>query len=141
MLAGPDDDRCAVRMRRTRSLAAQTSRLARRAVRSSRDRKFRTAASFLRVTNRIFYSGFKKTFEPQETGIALAAGETFRCWIVTAVGKRKIDTDLDCFAHDFGFRKFDQRPVNLKASALDTGFCSKIGQVLERFDKFRSAIW
>ena len=63
--------------------------------------------SFLHVTNRIFKSGFTKTFEPQETGIAFAAGETFGRRIVTTVGERKIDAELDGFADDIGFRKFD----------------------------------
>ena len=54
---------------------------------------------------------------------------------------RKIDAELDSFANDFGFGKFDERRVNLEASAFYTGFGSEIGQVLERFDKFRSAIW
>jgi len=63
--------------------------------------------SFRRVTNRIFKSGFTKTFEPQETGVAFAAGETFGCRIVTTVGERKIDAELDGFADDFCFGKFD----------------------------------
>ena len=63
--------------------------------------------SFRRVTNRIFKSGFTKAFEPQKAGIALAAGETFGCGIVTTVGERKIDADLDGFPDDIGFRKFD----------------------------------
>src|SRR5207253_7222336 len=79
-------------------------------------------------------------FEPQETGIAFAAGETFGRGIIATVGERKIDTELDGFANDLGFRKFDQRCVNLKASAFNAGFCSKIGQPLKRFDKFRTAI-
>jgi hypothetical protein len=37
----------------------------------------RTLASFFRVTDGIFYSGFAKAFESQETGIAFAAGEAF----------------------------------------------------------------
>ena len=90
------------------------------------------AVSFFRVANWICDSGFAKTFEPQKTGIAFAAGETFRRRIVTTVGERKIDAELDCFANDVGFGKFDQRRVNLEASAFDTGFGSDIGQVLER---------
>src|SRR5207302_6342138 len=31
--------------------------------------------------------------------------------------------------------------VNLKASAFDSGFCSEVGHILERFDEFRPAIW
>ena len=54
--------------------------------------------------------------------------------------ERKIDTELDRFANDFGFGKFDQRRVDLEASAFDTGFGSKIGQILKRFDEFRPAI-
>ena len=54
--------------------------------------------------------------------------------------KRKIDAELDCFTNDFGFGKFDQWRVNVKVSAFDAGFCSKVGQSLERFDKFRAAI-
>ena len=96
--------------------------------------------SFFRVTNRIFNFCFAKTFEPQETGIALAAGETFRRGIVATVSERKIDTELDRFADDFGFRKLDQRRVNLKASAFDAGFGRKIGEGLKRFDEFRTAI-
>src|SRR5947199_8847819 len=96
--------------------------------------------SFLRVTNRVFYSGFTKALQAQETGIAFAAGETFGRGIVTTVRERKIDTELDRFANDFGFRKLDERRVNLEASAFYTGFCAKIGQVLKRFDKFRPAI-
>jgi len=92
------------------------------------------------VANRILYSGFAKTFEPQETGIAFAAGETFRCWIVTTVGEREIDPELDRFANDFGFRRFDERHVNLKASAFDSGFCSEVCEILKRFDEFWSAI-
>src|SRR4030095_9593149 len=92
------------------------------------------------VTDRILYSGFAKTFEPKETGLALAAGETVRCRIITTVSERKIDTELDGFANDFSFRGFDQRGVNLKPSAFDAGFGSNIGQGLERFDEFRTAI-
>ena len=36
-------------------------------------------------TDRIFHFGFAKAFEPQETGIAFAAGETSRLRIVTTV--------------------------------------------------------
>ena len=57
------------------------------------------------------------------------------------MGERKIDTEFYCFANDVRFGKFDHRGVNLEASAFDTGFGSDIGQVLERFDKFRPAIW
>ena len=77
-------------------------------------------------------SGFPEAFEPQKTGIAFAAGETFRRWIVTTVGERNIDTELDCFVNDVCFGKFDQRRVNLKASAFHAGFGSDIGEVLER---------
>ena len=94
----------------------------------------------LYVMHGISYSGFAEAFESQETGIAVAAGETSGRGIVTAVGKRKIHAEVDGFADDFRFGKFDQRCVNLKPSAFDTGFGSEIGQVLERFDKFRSAI-
>jgi hypothetical protein len=59
------------------------------------------------ITNRIFYFGLAKTFEPQETGIAFTAGEAFRRWTVTTVSERKIDAELDCFANDFSFRKLD----------------------------------
>ena len=59
------------------------------------------------VTDRIFEPGFMKTFKPQETGIAFAAGEAFRRRIVTTVGEREIDAELDSFANDVGFRKFD----------------------------------
>ena len=83
----------------------------------------------------------RKAFEPEETGITFAAGETFRRRIVTTVGEREIDAELDSFADDVGFGKFDQRGVNLEASACDTGFGSDIGHVLERFYEFRSAIW
>ena len=93
-----------------------------------------------RITNRILYSGFAKAFEPQETGIAFAAGKTIRRWIVTAVGKRQIDAELYGFTDDFGFGEFDQRGVNLKASAFHAGFSSNIGDGLERFDEFRTAI-
>ena len=55
------------------------------------------------------------------------------------MGERKIDAELDCFADDVGFGKFDQRRVNLKASAFHAGFGSYIGEVLERFDKFLPA--
>src|SRR5205823_7650457 len=92
-------------------------------------------------TDRIFHFGFTKTFEPQETGIAFAAGETVRRRIVTTVGERKIDTEIDSFANDVGFGKFDERRVNLETSAFDPGFGSDIGQILERLDKFLSAIW
>src|SRR5438552_16934423 len=92
-----------------------------------------------RITNRILYSGFAKAFEPQETGIAFAAGKTMRRWIVTAVGKRQIDAELDGFANDFSFGKFDQRRVNLKTSAFDAGVCSKVGQGLQSFDDCRPA--
>src|SRR5882724_774646 len=51
-----------------------------------------------------------------------------------------IDAEIDSFANDVGFGKFDERRVNLEASAFDSGFGSDIGQVLERLDKFRSAI-
>ena len=37
-----------------------------------------SGASFIRVTNWIFYSRFAKPFEAQETGIALAAGNAIR---------------------------------------------------------------
>ena len=84
----------------------------------------------LRVTDGIFYPGFAETFQPQETGIALAAGKAFRRRIVTTVCKRKIDTELAGFADDFRFRERDQRRVNLKARAFDTGFRSNIGQRL-----------
>src|SRR5205823_438807 len=100
----------------------------------------KTSASFFGVTNRVFYSSFAKAFEPQETGIAFAAGETFQRRIVTTVGDREINIELDCFANDFGFRKFDKRRVNLKAFAFDACFCSEIGQGLKRFDEFRAAI-
>jgi len=56
-----------------------------------------------RVTNGIFYSGFTETFESQKTRIAFAASETLWRRIITAVGERKIDTELDCFPNDFGF--------------------------------------
>src|SRR5436305_9615039 len=92
------------------------------------------------VANRIFHPGFAKAFEPQETGIAFAAGETFRRWIITTVGKRKIDTEFEGLANDFGFGKLDQRGVNLKASAFQAGFSSNVGERLERFDEFRTAI-
>ena len=61
------------------------------------------SVSFFRVTDRIFDSGFAKTFEPQQTRVAFAAGQTFRRRIITAVGERKIDTELDRFQDDFGF--------------------------------------
>ena len=57
------------------------------------------------------------------------------------MGERQIDTELDSFANDISFGKFDQRCVNLETSAFDAGFGSDIGQVLERFYKFRPAIW
>ncbi len=56
------------------------------------------------------------------------------------MGERNIDTEFDCFVNDFGFGKFDERRVNLEASVFDTGLRSDIGQVLERLDKFRTAI-
>src|SRR6266478_1694922 len=90
--------------------------------------------------NRIFNSSFAKAFQPQETGIAFAAGETFRRRIVTTVSERKIDAEIDRFANDFGFGKLDQRRVNLKTSAFCTGFRSNIGQSLKRFDELRTAI-
>ncbi len=46
-----------------------------------------SCSSFFRVMNRICYSGFAKSLESQETGIAFAAGETFGCRIVTTVGE------------------------------------------------------
>ena len=85
----------------------------------------RTDVSFLCVTDRIFHSGFAKTFEPQETGIAFGTGETFGRGIVTAVCERKIDTELDGFADNFCLRKFDERRVDLKVSAFDACFCPK----------------
>ena len=54
--------------------------------------------------------------------------------------ERKIDTELDCFANDFGFRELDQGRVNLEVSAFKAGFGRKIGQLLKRFDEFRAAI-
>ena len=100
-----------------------------------------SCASFFRVADWIFNSCFAEAFEAQETGIAFATGETFRRRIVTTVGERQIDAELDCFVNDVGFGKFDQRGVNLEASAFHTGFGSDIGEVLERLDKFRPAIW
>ncbi len=41
--------------------------------------------SCFRVANWICASGFAKTLEPQETGIAFAARETFGCRIVTTL--------------------------------------------------------
>jgi hypothetical protein len=92
------------------------------------------------VANWICDSGFVKAFEPQETGIAFAARDTFGRRVVTTVGKRKIDAELDGFANDFSFRQLDQGRMNLKPSALNPGFCSKVGQGFERFDEFRAAI-
>ena len=62
-------------------------------------------AFHFRVTNRIFYPSFAKTFEPQKTGVASSARETFRRWIITTVCEREIDIELDGFADDFGFGK------------------------------------
>jgi hypothetical protein len=67
----------AVRIRRTRLRLRRRSQRAQRAVHFSRARKCGTTASFLHVTYWIFYFGFPKTFEPEQAGIAFAAGETF----------------------------------------------------------------
>src|SRR4051812_21495329 len=100
-------DERGVRIRCTRLRAERASQSGRRAVRFWRDRKSGANVSFFHVTNRISYSGFAKTFETQKTGIALAAGETFRRGIVTAVSERKVDAKLDSFTNNFGFRKLD----------------------------------
>jgi hypothetical protein len=57
------------------------------------------------------------------------------------VRERKIGTELDCFANDVSFGKFDQRGVNVEASAFNSSFCSKIGDGLKCFDEFKPAIW
>src|SRR6059036_2288009 len=132
-----DERACDERGAHIRRMRSQSGR---RAVHFSTARKSETGVSFFSVSNWIFHSGFAKAFEPQETGIAFAAGKTVRCRIVTAVGKRKIDAELDCFANDVGLRKFDERRVNLKASAFDAGFCSKVSEGFERLDEFWSAI-
>src|SRR4051812_20682305 len=98
------------------------------------------SVSFFGVANWICDSRFAETFQSQETGIAFAAGETFWCRIVTTVRERKVDAEFDYFPNDFGFGQFDQRRVNSEPSAFDTGFGPDIGQVLEGFDKFRSAV-
>src|SRR6266498_5575220 len=72
----------------------------------------------LRVMDGIFYPGFAETFQPQQTGIAFAAGKTFRRGIITTVREREIDMELHCFANDLGLREFDQRCVNMEAAAF-----------------------
>ena len=59
--------------------------------------------SFLCVANWICDFRFAEACEPQETGIAFAAGETFGRRIVATVGEREIDAEFDGFANDFGF--------------------------------------
>ena len=72
-------------IRRMRSQSERALRWRRRAVHFSTARKSETGVSFFSVSNWIFHSGFAKAFEPQETGIAFATGETLRRWIVAAV--------------------------------------------------------
>src|SRR5437773_899674 len=83
--------------------SGRSSRSGPRAVRFSKERKSGSGVSFLQVLNRIFYSGLAKTFQPQHTGIALAASDTFRRRVITAMCERKIDIELDGFADDFRF--------------------------------------
>jgi hypothetical protein len=77
VFAEPERDRRGVHMRRWQLQLVRTLRLGRRAVGFWIARKSGTVASFFRVTDGIFYFGFSKTFEPQETRIALTAGESF----------------------------------------------------------------
>jgi hypothetical protein len=65
------------------------------------------SVSFFDVTKWVFDSGFAKALEPQETGVAFAAGEAFRRGIVATVCDRKVDTELGCFPDNFGLREFD----------------------------------
>src|SRR5262249_24465357 len=97
----------------------------------------RSRVSFFRVADRVLHFDLAKAFEAQETGIASAASKAFGCQIVAAMSERQINAQLHRFTHNICLGKFDQRGVNLEASALDTGFGSDIGKVLERFDKFR----
>src|SRR5205807_2125799 len=96
-------DESDVRIRRTRSRPEQVSRSGRRVVRSSRARKSGASVSFLHVTDGIFYSGFPKAFETQQTRIAFATGDTFRRGIVTTMGEGKIDTEFGRFTNNLGF--------------------------------------
>src|ERR1051325_6879598 len=99
-----------------------------------------SCALFLRIISGIFYSSVAEAFEPQETGIALPAGKALGRRIIATVSERKIDTDLDSFADDVSFGKFDERRANEKASPFDAGFGSSLGEVLERLDEFWPAI-
>ena len=54
--------------------------------------------------------------------------------------QRKGDSELHRFADNFGFRKPDQRRVNLKPCAFRAGLCRKVGKGLKRLDEFRATI-
>ncbi len=57
-----------------------------------------------RVLNRVGCAHFAKTFQSQLAGIAFAAGNAFRRWIVTTLCQRKIDMKLECLADNIRFR-------------------------------------
>ena len=70
----------------------------------------------------------------------MAASASVRQRIVTTVGQRKIDIELDGFANDVRFRHFDEGRVNLNPSAFNAGLCRDVRQRFENRDEFRPAV-
>src|ERR1039458_6516361 len=86
-------------------------------------------------------AGLFESLAAQQAGVALPAWPALGVRVVATVRHAEIQAELAPQLHDLRLRQADQRRVNPDAqAAFDAGLGRQIGQALEGFDVFRTAI-
>src|SRR5215469_14543840 len=93
------------------------------------------------IGGRIGYSGGLEARPAQPAGVATAAGPTSAVGLVARDRERVVHAEAGAFANDLTFGPGNQGCVDPARRTLHSSLRGLAGQVLERSDEFRSAVW
>ena len=92
------------------------------------------------ISNGIYRTGFRKSFEPQLTRIAFATGNSARIRIVATVSQPVVDSQADTLSNDVSLGQRNQWRMNGQVLAFYTGFGGQVRHVLKGSNELGTAI-